>query len=69
MINFSIIINNISEEEAQRFYLKNSGNGFNLMYLIGQAYVFGTVTKSKFEDVLDHVIDLNKEYEVSMVEV
>lgn len=69
MINFSILVNNISEEESRLFYLKNSGNGFNLMYLVGQAYIFGTVTKNKFDDVLDRVIELHKDYELSMKEV
>lgn len=69
MLSFWIIIEDLEETEAKRLYVKHQEKNINVTVLLNQVYIHGEVTQSKFDSILDDVIELSKEYTVSIKEI
>lgn len=69
MLSFWIIIKDLEETEAKRLYIKHREKNINVTVLLNQVYIHGEVTQSKFDSILDDVIQLSKEYTVSIKEI
>ena len=69
MLSFWIIIEDLEETEAKRLYIKHQEKNINVTVLPNKVYINGEVTQSKFDSILDDVIELSKEYTVSIKEI